>query len=450
LGKHIKNDSFSIQYHIRKIKRATCLVKKHATEAEIMNNTTSLNKTKFQEFSNSAAFFCAIAFMIFIPVNIVLMNVFLFLVLIFTLMAGDLKHHLTLVWHNPVTKAALILFALLGVSVFWSIAETDWSLRVLKKYNELWYIALLLPLFHSPQRRNIGINAFLIGMGLILTGIYLVYFNVLPSSGISIAGKHAPFTVDGGFSSHIMTNILMSFVVFVSAHKVIFSNTKIKWLYGALFSGSFYYALFISTGTTGQLITLSLLGLLLIQYFGKKSLILLPILVLFISIITINTENNAIKHAIHKIESRISHIENGNPNTRPQLAIHAFKLFAKDPVIGTGVGSYRVALETKQSEFSERTPHKWNPHNEYLVIAVQLGLIGLLALLFLFYTQAKSTQKIQDKEQRYLAHGLVLLFVIGCLGNSLIMDSGEGHFWAFFSAFFFSNLLVEKKKTLSI
>lgn len=413
-----------------------------------MNNTTSLNKTKFQEFSNSAAFFCAIAFMIFIPVNIVLMNVFLFLVLIFTLMAGDLKHHLTLVWHNPVTKVALILFALLSIGVFWSIAETDWSLRVLKKYNELWYMALLLPLFHSPQRRDIGVNAFLISMGLILTGIYLVYFNILPPSGISVAGKHASFTVDGGFSSHIMTNILMSFVVFSSAHKAIHSTTKSRWFYGVLFAGSFYYALFISTGTTGQLITLSLLGLLLIQYFGKKTLIFLPVLVLFIGILTLSIENNTIKHAINKIESRISHIESGNPGTRPQLAIHAFKLFIEDPIIGTGTGSYRTALETKQPGFAKRTPHKYNPHNEYLTISVQLGLLGLLTLLFLFYTQAKTTQKIPDKEQRYLAQGLVVLFAIGCLANSLIMDSGEGHFWAFFSALFFSNLLAENKKSL--
>jgi len=242
----------------------------------------------------------------------------------------------------------------------------------------------------------------------------------------------------------------MSFVVFASCHKFIFSNTKTKWLYGLLFLGSFYYVLFINTGTTGQLIVLSLLGLLLVQYFGKKSLILFPTLVLFIGIVSISVENNAIKHAVKKIESRITHIESGNPNTRPQLAIHAFKLFTEDPIVGTGVGSYKAALETKQSEFSERTLHKWNPHNEYLVIAVQLGLVGLLVLLFLFYTQAKSTKRIQDKEQRYLTQGLVLLFVVGCLGNSLIMDSGEGHFWAFFSALFFSNLLVEKKKTLSI
>lgn len=415
-----------------------------------MINFTTTNKTKFQEFSNSAAFFCAIAFMVFIPVNIVLMNVFLFFVLVFTLMAGGLKHHLTLVWQNPVTKVALILFALLSISVFWSIAETDWSLRVLKKYNELWYMALLLPLFHSPRRRSISINAFLISMGLILTGIYLVYFNIFPSSGISFAGQHAKFTVDGGFSSHIMTNILMSFVVFTSAHKAILSTTKTKWLYGILFAGSFYYVLLISTGTTGQLLALSLLCLLIVQHFGKKALIFLPVFILFLGVLTISIENNTINHAISKIESRISDIDTGNPNTRPQLAIHAFKLFSEDPIIGTGVGSYRTALEAKQPEFAERTPHKWNPHNEYLIISVQLGLLGLLTLLFLFYTQAKTTQQIQDKEQRFLAQGLVALFVIGCLGNSMIMDSGEGHFWVFFSALFFSNLMVEKKKNVPV
>jgi len=36
-----------------------------------------------------------------------------------------------------------------------------------------------------------------------------------------------------------------------------------------------------------------------------------------------------------------------------------------------------------------------------------------------------------------------LLFVLGCMGNSILMDSGEAHFWAFFSALFFSNLNKE-------
>jgi len=407
-----------------------------------MSNSITDNKTRLQQFSSSAAFFCAIAYMVFIPISVALMNVFLFFTLVFTLLTGNLKNHLTTVWHNPVAKVALSLFALLSISILWSIAETDWSLRVLKKYNELWYIGLLLPIFYSSRRRDIGINAFLIIMGIILTSIYLVYFNILPSSGISIAGKFVAFTVDGGFSSHIMTNILMSFVVFVSAHKSIQVKTINKWVYRFLFAGSLYYALFISTGTTGQIIALSLLSLLLIQYFGKIALILIPVLMIIVSVLAYNIENNSIKYAINKIESRVSNAGNeddASSKLRPQLMLHGIKTFLDSPLIGSGVGSYKDAIQKSQIEYSRLAPNNHNPHNEYILISVQLGLVGLILLLYLFYTQAISAKQIVHLEQRHLAQGLIVLFVIGCLGNSLIMDSGEGHFWAFFSALLFSN-----------
>jgi O-antigen ligase len=115
-------------------------------------------------------------------------------------------------------------------------------------------------------------------------------------------------------------------------------------------------------------------------------------------------------------------------------------MWMSDPILGTGTGSYNSAFRIKRPAiYSITGGSKRNPHNEYLLVAVQLGLLGLLLLLYLFYTQLISSKKINDNETKYLSQGLVLLIVIGCLGNSLIMDSGEGHFWAFFSAVLFSN-----------
>ena len=85
---------------------------------------------------------------------------------------------------------------------------------------------------------------------------------------------------------------------------------------------------------------------------------------------------------------------------------------------------------------------------EYLIISVQLGAIGLFVLLYLFYTQGASSDRIREKEYKYIAQGLVILIIVGCMGNSMILDSREGHFWAFFSALLFSNLdedLLEEK-----
>jgi O-antigen ligase len=74
------------------------------------------------------------------------------------------------------------------------------------------------------------------------------------------------------------------------------------------------------------------------------------------------------------------------------------------------------------------------------MITVKLGVIGLFLLLYLFYTQGTSSDRIREKEYKYIAQGLVILIIIGCIGNSMILDSREGHFWADYSALLFSNI----------
>ena len=408
-----------------------------------MNSDIEFERSKFQQFNYNAAFFCAICFMFFIPSATTLMNVFIFLTFIFFSLSGNIKKQWIIIWSNPVAKNGLKLFGLLLLGITWSIADIAASLEILKKYNELWYIAFLIPIFDTPQRREIGINVFLISMGITLVGVYLLYFEFMPTLEWTIMGKAQRFNVDHGFSSHIITNILMSFAMFIAAHKSMFKKDYSKWLYILIFLFSFYYVLFISTGTTGQIIAIALLCLLIIQHLRGKAILFLPLLMIFISIITFNVENNSVQHAINKIMVRI---DKSNPNytasidARPQLYVHALKTIIEDPWIGTGTGSYKEAIRTKQLDFFNQTDHSKNPHNEYILMSVQLGIIGLLALLYLFFIQTTSTRKINNIEHKYIAQGLVLLMIIGCMFNSLILDSRNGHFWAFFSALLFSNL----------
>ena len=236
-----------------------------------MNTDIVFDRSKFQQFSHNAAFFCAICFMFFIPSATTLMNVFIFLTFIFFCLSGNMKKQLIVIWSNPVAKNGLCFFGLLLLGITWSIADIIESLDILKKYNELWYIAFLIPIFDTPQRREIGINVFLISMGIIIVGVYLMYFEFIPSLEWTINNHTQHFTVDGGFSSHIKTNIFMAFTMFIAAHKSIFKKDHSKWLYIFLFLFSSYYVIFISTGTTGQIIAIALLSLLVIQHLRKKA-----------------------------------------------------------------------------------------------------------------------------------------------------------------------------------
>src|SRR6185436_6873677 len=81
-----------------------------------------------------------------------------------------------------------------------------------------------------------------------------------------------------------------------------------------------------------------------------------------------------------------------------------------------------------------------NPHNEFLHMATQVGLLGVLLLLALFVSQWRLASSLRSPMDRGLAQGLVLTMVIGCLLNSLLLDHTEGLFYAWLTAVLYGGL----------
>jgi len=366
-----------------------------------------------------------------------LMNLFLFFTLVFVLVSGTLKEHWKMAWNNPVARAGILLFLLFIAGTIWSTVNYSEALRGLKKYNELWYIALLIPLFNSEMRKQLGINTFLASMTFILVIVYSIYFGLFAQPQILIAEDLIiTISVDGGFKSRIITNILMSFAVFIFAHRALLQTGITRVFYATLFTASFYYALFISTGTTGQILTVGLSTLFFIQHLRWKSAVIIPLFLgLIFSYGQYNT-NTSINHAINKMLGGIEH-NGGSASQRREFVTNSLYLIQENLWLGSGTGS----VFQRYSEIPKeriRTNITTNPHNEYAATALQLGIAGITGLLFLYTIQYRQSKQIKPLEQRYLAQGLIALIIISSLGNSMLMDSGEGHFWAFFSALLFS------------
>ena len=407
-------------------------------------------RSRFQQFSNKAAFVCALCFVFFIPISPALMNIFLVFILIFILLAGNLKNHLYIVWRNPVAKAGMLLFLLLSIGTTWSIADIKDSLLMLNKYNELWYISLLMPLFLSTQRKLLGINTFLASMLLILVLAYGLHLGLIPT--ISMPSHDHPLhtlSVSGGFRTNIITNILMSFAVFIFAQRMLLTKNHQKWIYTILFCISANYSILISDGTTGQILTILLIMLALIQHFRWKSLILIPIFIGILASSLYMQENSGVKRALMKIYGGVIH-DGHSASQRREFLENSIYLFKDNPYIGTGTGSFHKSYTQLQSHHIRTTLSK-NPHNEYISFAIQLGTAGIIGILLLFATQWQSAFRITNIEQRNLAQGLVVLIVTSSMGNTMIMDSGEGHFWAYMSAVLFAaNYTQHSKPTNAI
>ena len=212
--------------------------------------------------------------------------------------------------------------------------------------------------------------------------------------------------------------------------------------------------LFISTGTSGQVLFAILLVLFVFQSLNKRTLAILAIFsIISIIIGTLQSNDSSatsnVSFTVEKLTSIFHELTVDstpkNVNHRPQRYINSIKMIASDPWFGTGTGSYAAAYKEKLPEIEKiTTGTKWNPHNEYLSIGVQVGVAGIFLLLFLFFNQLKAASKITTSEDRYIAQGFVVLMIIGCLANSMIMDSGESHFFAYFSALLFSKIKLDE------
>ena len=106
-------------------------------------------------------------------------------------------------------------------------------------------------------------------------------------------------------------------------------------------------------------------------------------------------------------------------------------LIREKPLLGHGTGSYRI-LHDNAIKGTEITPTD-NPHNEFLLIAVQCGLAGLFLFFLLISLQLYESRKV-SATSRYLFHGLLLALLSGSLMNSLLFDSQQGHCYLLMSA----------------
>ena len=88
-----------------------------------------------------------------------------------------------------------------------------------------------------------------------------------------------------------------------------------------------------------------------------------------------------------------------------------------------------------------------NPHNQYLLTAIQIGLLGLAFLLYLFYRQWRLAAALPSALERSLAHGLMLTIIIGCLFNSLLLDHTESLLYGWMSGLLYAGLKSNSQDT---
>jgi len=340
---------------------------------------------------------------------------------------------------NPVAACSLLLLLWFIFGSCYTSATNSDAFSMIMKYRELLFIPVLISFLTTERYRSWVWKAFFIASVLALLVSYLMYAGILD------------VTEMGGpsFKGRITHSIFISFFAFFCAHKA-YDYQRYTKLYLILFALCLHNLFFVIEGRTGQVIVIALILLFAMQRFGNKERLLTVIAVVLLVTLFLNFSDkaNRISEGVANTQAYLKPIPEQTESSMGQRFTfwkYSLKLIAEKPLFGHGTGSY--SKEYHRLVQDERFASK-NPHNEFLMIGVQLGLLGVLIYLGFLASQYYCAKKLPDKE-KWLAQGLLLSLIVTSLFNSPLLDHTEGHWFAGMIALCFASLQSDIKAEIN-
>lgn len=377
-----------------------------------------LNRSTFQELSFRTGIWFALGVGFAIPVSTSLTSAFSLGVLVCWFLSGQYRVTFKLLRTYPVATVSLILFCTLAAGLLYTPQTFKLATRNLFKYRQFLMIPIYLSFFLDSRARLRGIRMF--ELGLILT---LAISMCLWLFGIEWDIRSHDHAI---FKNRITQNILMSFLVYLSAWRFL-ANPRQAWPWGVLSLIATVNVLLIVPGRSGYLAVGILIVVLMYQKLGYKGIVPAGVGVLIIGLVCYQASGR-FQRRIDLVFSEIKNYHQtqdhaSGVNLRIEFLENGLQLAGASPIFGSGTGSfaprYRELAEQQEQMVTE------NPHNEYIMLLVQNGALGMGLFLLLFWFSWHSARGGTGLESS-LTQAVVGVYLIGCLVNSLMLDTTEG------------------------
>jgi len=378
------------------------------------------------------------------PLTVFGANLIVVIICLIWLFSGDYKSKYTLIVNSKLLLASIFFFSLHVLGLLWT-EDMSWGLHIIHK---MWYFLLFFPVLFTIVRKDYikyYVSAFLLAITLTEIISYLVWFELIEPF------KNATVSNPTPFMSHISYNPILAFAIYLVLHEIFF-NKKITNLVFSLYSFfaiSMSINMFITGGRAGQVIFFVMLSILIFQIFDKqriKSLITIFIVIpgifftsYYLSPLFQDRVNMAIQEAVIYEAENISMNNGSSVGQRINYAINSWDIIKQNPLIGVGTGDFPREYRRINQINSSHLPNITNPHNMYVLILMQLGIVGLLSMLSIFYYQIKLSYNSSNKFIRDVGVTLPLMFLVLMLSDSYLLGHYTTLMFVFFSSFLYKD-----------
>lgn len=395
-----------------------------STPSVLLNeqNKATLKQQKYESLMR----YSFIITVFFLPLSTNLFYLFLFATIILFFLSGDIKNKAMLSMQHPLSRIAVGFFMLFAIAGLYSHAFSKDLLQYYSKMSKLLYIPFFIIFMREQKWRHIALSVFVASVTFsLIVGVIKWKFSLsLPYFRYAF-----PATV---FKNYIDTNLMMASCVFILAQSLFLDiSKKIKYLCISLMMIMIGYILWLSEGRAGYIILITLWILFCIQHLNfKKSVIGLLGLALLVgsAFLFSTTFQERVMHVSHDIKLYQTGDQFTSVGQRIQYAKNTVKLALEKPVFGWGTGSFKKVYNEYARENNQFPSN--NPHNEYLNIFFQLGIIGILYLMGFFGVILWTSFKLPAFE-KHLLQGALLALMLGSMANSWLMDFTPGYLFVF-------------------
>jgi O-antigen ligase len=392
-------------------------------------------------YADRSARWCAVALGFSLPISAALDSVLLVLVLAGFALGGAYAEKWRALRDNPVGLAALALYAMLLIGSLYGEAATADRQSFLAKYSDLLAIPLLIYLFRDAAMRRHGINALAASLALVLLWSTLFKLGVIPKLPFTHGNEVFPVV----FKLKLTHNLLMAFAAFLFTYLALAAgDRRLRLTWAALAVLATINVTLMVQGATGYIIIVLLALYVGYSWHGWRGIAAAAGLgaVLFGTLAVVP---GPFQQRMQQMAREASQLTPGHAPPESSLGERlefyrgSLAIIGEHPAIGVGTGGFPKAYAEKAKGSSPLKVVR-NPHNEYLLIMTQTGLIGLALLLHLFWQHWRLAPRLATPFETHLARGLLLTIAVGCLFNSFLLDHTEGLLFAWMTGLLYAGL----------
>jgi len=366
-------------------------------------------------------------------------NLIIVIICFLWLFSGDYKSKFNQIINNKLMIASILFFFIHVVGLIWT-ENLPWGLHIVHK---MWYFIGLFPILYTIVRKDYishYISAFLLAISTTEVCSYLVWFEIIEPF------KNATVENPTPFMSHISYNPILAFAIYLVLHEIFFNKKITNFVFSlySFFAISMIFNMFITGGRAGQVAFFAMLVVLIIQILDKqriKSFITIFIVIpgIFFTAYQVSDLFQQRVNLAYNQALEYHPESNNSIGYRITFVRNSWDVIKENPIIGIGTGDF--PMEYKKINQINKTiiPNTNNPHNMFILILMELGVIGLISMLSIFYYQIKLSLNSSNRFIRDVGITLPLLFLVIMWSDSYLLGHYTTLMFVFFSSFLYKD-----------